>query len=408
MAQEEIRILASRASAQRLANSLSRRRFLGLGAAAGAAAVLAACGSSKKASTSTSAGGTTTAAPGGATTAVTETIVPTGKGKPFNLYTWAEYDDPDLMGAYGPIKIDIYASNEEAIQKLATAGTKSGYDMLVPTGVYIPQLVQKGLLEELDLSKVTNFKNLDPNYTNQPWDPGNKHSVCKDWGSTGWIYDKTAVKTPINSWSDFIKAAQTDASGQTSVLDAPQDLCGIYFWANGISWTTEKKADLDACEAFIVDQLAKHIKAFDSYPGINLTQGNYTLSQVWNGDARQGLVKLAQAGKDPSQYVWGLGKPDTELWMDNWTILKGAKNLDAAYAFMNFILEPANSVKDLQFHGYNTGILGVKDLVPKDLKYPEIIFFDDAQVKGMHAGAVNTAQDRLVAIYNNAKAKAGG
>ncbi len=28
-------------------------------------------------------------------------------------------------------------------------------------------------------------------YTHQPWDPGNKYSVCKDWGSTGWIYDTT-------------------------------------------------------------------------------------------------------------------------------------------------------------------------------------------------------------------------
>ena len=75
---------------------------------------------------------------------------------------------------------------------------------------------------------------------------------------------------------------------------------------------------------------------------------------------------------------------------------------------MNFILDPVNSVKDLEFHGYNTGIKGVRDLVPKDLKYPEMIFFDDAQVKTMNAGAVNSAQDRLVDIYNKAKAKAGG
>jgi spermidine/putrescine transport system substrate-binding protein len=280
--------------------------------------------------------------------------------------------------------------------------------MICPTGFYIPQMASKGLLEPLDLSLVTSFKNIDPPYTNQAWDPGNKYSVCKDWGSTGYIWDSKIVKDDIVTWADFIKAAQTTASGKTSVLDAAGDVTGIYFWANGISWITEKAEDLDACEKFMVDEFASHIKAFDSYPGINLTQGNYALSQAWNGDARQGLLKVEEAGGDPSQYKWALGAPETELWMDNWCIIKGAKNLDASYNFINFILTPENSVKDLEFHGYNTGIRGVRDIVPADLKYPEMIFFDAAQVATFKPGAVNTAQQRLVDILDKIKAKAGG
>ena len=95
--------------------------------------------------------------------------------------------------------------------------------------------------------------------------------------------------------------------------------------------------------------------------------------------------------------------------MDNWCILKGAKNLDAAYDFINFILEPENSVKDLEFHGYNTGIKGIAvDLLPKDLKYPEMIFFDDAAGDDDGCRRRELAQDRLVDIYDKAKAKAGG
>ena len=60
----------------------------------------------------------------------------------------------------------------------------------MPTGVYIPLMVENDLLEELDLSKIPNFCNIDAAYTNQPWDPNNMHSVCKDWGTTGWIVDK--------------------------------------------------------------------------------------------------------------------------------------------------------------------------------------------------------------------------
>ena len=110
----------------------------------------------------------------------------------------------------------------------------------------------------------------------------------------------------------------------------------------------------------MVNEFAKHIKAFDSYPGINLTQGNYVLSQVWNGDARQGLLPSRTPATTRPSTRGALGAPKTELWMDNWTIVKGAKNLDAAYDFINYILDPENSAKELEFHGYNTGVTGIQ------------------------------------------------
>ena len=128
---------------------------------------------------------------------------------------------------------------------------------------------------------------------------------------------------------------------------------------------------------------------------------------MWNGDARQGLLAVEDAGDDPSKYTWALGAPVTELWMDNWTIVKGAPNLDGAYDFINFILDKENSITDLEFHGYHTGLKEIEGLLPADLKYPEMIFFSPEQVATMDAGAVNSAQDRLVEIYNNVKAKAG-
>jgi len=372
------RILISKQAAQRVAATINRRRFLALGGGAAALAALAACGGSSS-----------------------------SKSKNLNMFTWAEYDDPDLLKSWGNISLTIFNSNEEAIQKLVQGGGSSGFDMVVPTGVYIPQLAKAGMLEELDKTKLPNFSNLDPNYANQAWDPDNKYSVCKNWGTTGWIYDKAVVTTEIKTWADFIKVAQTEASGKTSVLDTAPNLAGIYFWANGLSWITEKQEDLDACAKFMVDEFAQHIKAFDSYPGVNLTSGSYALSQAWNGDARQGLIGVKEAGDDIERYVWGIGSPETELWMDNWCVLKGAKNRDSAYDFINFILDPANSVTDLNFHGYNTGIKGV-DALAADIDFKDMVFFTDEQVATMKSGDVNSAQETLVKIYSDVKAKAGG
>ena len=153
---------------------------------------------------------------------------------------------------------------------------------------------------------------------------------------------------------------------------------------------------------YIVNTLASHLKAFDSYPGINLTSGNYILSNIWNGGA-PGL----QAVDDPDKYTWALGAPTTELWMDNYVIVKDAPNPDSAYAFIDFMLDPANSVIDLEFHGYNTALKDIESLLPAVLPFKDLIFFTPEQVETMDAGAINEAQDRLVDIYNKAKAKAG-
>jgi spermidine/putrescine transport system substrate-binding protein len=385
-----VKVLASRATAERI----TRRHFLAGSAVAvfSSGVLLAACGD--------------------------DTPQPGGGGSPsaggevedkLNFFHWAEYDDPEVFKDFEKefgltTKIDVYASNEEAIAKLTAASGTTGYDIVVPTGVFIPQMVQNGLLDELNLDLIPNFENIEEIYRNQPWDPGNKHSVCKDWGSTGWIYDKTKVSSTIETWNDFIAVTQGEASGQTSVLDTPGNLAGIYFWANGIDWATTDPAELDACEQFTVNELAPHIKAYDSYPGIALTEGKYALSHAWNGDARQGLLST----DDPDRYVWGLGKPVTELWMDNWCIVKGVQNPNAAHAWINYICDPEVSLKDLAYHGYNTGIVGVQEEAEAaGLEFLDMVFFSDEEVATMDPGAVNEAQQRLVDIWNKAKAASG-
>ena len=388
---EGMKILASRATAERI----TRRHFLAGSAVAmfSSSVLLAACGEDTP-----ETGGT-----GGSPSAGGEVE------DRLNFFHWAEYDDPavfkDFENEFGATtKIDIYASNEEAIAKLVAAKGTTGYDIVVPTGVFIPQMVQNDLLEELNLDLIPNFENVDEIYRDQPWDPGNKHSVCKDWGSTGWIYDTTKVSATIETWSDFIAVAQGEASGQTSVLDTPGNLAGIYFWANGIDWATTDEAHLDACEEFTVNELAPHVKAYDSYPGIALTEGKYALSHAWNGDARQGLLST----DDPDRYVWGLGAPVTELWMDNWCIVKGAEHPNAAHAWINFICDPEVSLKDLAYHGYNTGITGVQERAEEEgLEFLDMVFFSDEEVATMDPGAVNEAQQRLVDIWNKAKAASG-
>lgn len=301
--------------------------------------------------------------------------------------------------------MDTFSSNEEMIAKLIAAKGTSGFDLVVPTGTFIPQMIENGLLAKLNLDLIPNIEYMDPAFLGREWDPKNEYSICKAWGTTGFVYDKTVITRELKTWADFIDAAQNEASGKTSVLDDPAPLGGIYYWANGIDWTTTDPADLDACEKFLVEDLAPHLSAFDSYPGgAAIPQASHVLMQAWNGDARIGIIE----SPDPERWQWVLGAPDTELWMDNWALATGAPHPEAAHAFLNFILTPESQLAQVDYIGYDTGAKDIKAAAEAaELELLDMVFFDEAQVATMHEGKVTDAQTRIVEMWNKTKAAAG-
>jgi GTP:adenosylcobinamide-phosphate guanylyltransferase len=71
---------------------------------------------------------------------------------------------------------------------------------------------------------------------------------------------------------------------------------------------------------------------------------------------------------------------------------------------------PENSIKDLEYHGYNTGMKDMEQLITElapDLVKGDMIFFKPEEVKTMHTQILNSSIDRYVDILNKAKAKAG-
>lgn len=394
-----LRILAHSSAVPRIRREVSRRQLMALAALAAGSGTLAAC-----------SGGPGSGGSGGSGAKIT---APIATGAPLegslSMYSWGDYDAPEVLEAFtkklGPtLTTDSFNSNEELIAKLVAAKGTSGYDIVVPTGPFIPQMVENGLLAPINRDLVPNISGMDPKFLGQAWDPKNQYSICKAWGTTGFVYDTNVVKRELTTWKDFIDAAQHEASGKTSVLDDPAPMCGIYYWANGIDWNTTDPAQLDACEAFIVGELAPHVAAFDSYPGGQaIPQGTQALMQVWNGDCRIGI----QESDTPDRWKWVLGAPATELWMDNWAIAAGAPHPEAAHAFINFVLAPEYAVPTVDYIGYHTGAKDIEQQA-KDagLEMLDLVFFSPAQLATMHTGEVTSAQQRTVDIWNKAKAAA--
>jgi spermidine/putrescine transport system substrate-binding protein len=388
---EQVNVLAHRSALPKISRELTRRGFLVGAAAAGMAGLLAAC------------------TPGGS--GMPNPVATGGRLEgQLSMYSWGDYDSPDVLKAYQKkfaqkLTVSSFGSNEEMVAKLVAARGTSGYDIVVPTGSFIAPMAQHKLIQRLDKALIPNLVHMDPQFLGRSWDPHNNYSICKAWGTTGFIYDVTKVKRDLRTWADFVDCAQKEANGSTSLLDDPAELTGIYFWGHGIPWTTTSKHDLDAAEKYLLSELAPHVSAFDSNPGSSaVPQATQTLLQIWNGDARQGILN----SKQPERWKWVLGSPATELWMDNWALAANAPHPEAAHAFLNFCLTPENQLANVDYIGYHTGAKDIqKAAEDAQMDLLDMVFFTPEQLGTMHDGELNSAQPRLVEIYDKMKAVAG-
>ena len=77
------------------------------------------------------------------------------------------------------------------------------------------------------------------------------------------------------------------------------------------------------------------VKVYDSdSPKTALLNGDVDLGVVWSGEAAI-LIK-----EKPGKFAYMLPKEGAHMFIDNLAIPKGAKNVEAAHKFINYILRP--------------------------------------------------------------------
>ena len=141
------------------------------------------------------------------------------KEEVLNVYNWADYVDEQILRDFEKefnvkINYDTYANNEEMLAKLQAGA--SGYDLVFPTGYMIEIMIKEGMLEELDKSKLDNFKNLDEKDLKNNWDEGNIYSLPYMYGYTAIGYNSKKVTEVVDSWTIFQNPKYT---GQVVLLD---------------------------------------------------------------------------------------------------------------------------------------------------------------------------------------------
>ena len=304
--------------------------------------------------------------------------------KVVNVYNWSDYIDNSILTDFTKetgIKVvyDVFDSNDLLETKLLAGG--SGYDVVVPTAPFLARQIQAGVFQKLDKSKLPNLKNMWPDVMGRlaKYDPDNQYAVNYMWGTTGIGYNVDKVKAAlgdvkIDSWDVLFKpenAAKLQKCG-INILDASDETIAIAMNYIGKSGDSKKKEDLEA-GGQVYQNIRQYARTFNSSAYIDdLANGDICITIGWSGDVLQAKNRATEA-KNGVKIEYVIPKEGTYMWFDNLAIPADAKHVDAAHAFINYLMRPEVIAKSSNYVQYANGNLASQKFVdPAILNNPNV------------------------------------
>lgn len=273
--------------------------------------------------------------------------------KELNMFVWTEYIPQDIIECFQlvyDVKInrDEFSSAEEMFSKLSAGG--AGYDVVhVSDNVVVPS-IRLGLLAKLDHDRLPILSYFNPQYMNLPFDPGNVYTLPYEAGSDAILYNTKTVANPPKSWADLWDPAY---EGRIVSIEDSRAIIGLTLLTLGYDVNTTDPAQLEEAKAKLTE-LMPNIKVFNSdSPKSDLLAGDVDLGIIWTGEA----VLVQQENPD---FAYVYPKEGSILWQDNWAVAADAPHEDAAYAWLNYSMQPNlfwMMLRDFPYTNPNTAAL---------------------------------------------------
>ena len=237
------------------------------------------------------------------------------------------------------VKTDFFDNYDTMLAKIGQDG--GGYDITFPTSTDIPGLLERGLIQTLDKSLLTNIGNLGTEWADPGYDPANQHSIPYMWWTTGIAYDTAKVSEKLTSWNALWDEKYTK---HIAVLDDMREAFGAALFLLGKDPNTTDDAELDAALQLLQEQ--KPLVRIYTTDDIGvLSTGDAWVAHAWGSDVYQ-VVTERPTVKFYIPEEGGIRGSDAAV------LLANAQHPIAAQMFMNHLLDAKVSAKNTNYIGY--------------------------------------------------------
>lgn len=279
--------------------------------------------------------------------------------KLLTIYNWGDYIDPALIKKFErqtgyQVDYETFDSNESMLTKIRQGGTN--YDLVVPSEYTVQRMKKEHLLAPLDHRRLPNFHYIAPEFRNQSFDRGNRYSVPYFWGTLGIIYNDQKVRAQdVQHWEQLWNPRLRN---NLMLIDSARDVFALALISQGQSVNTTSYVKLKRAQSHL-KALTPNVKAIVADEmKMYMEQDEAAVGVTYSGDAREMM--------DVNHHLhYVVPSEGSNIWFDNMVIPRAAKNKAAAYAFINFMLEPANAAQNAEYVGYATPNQAARRRLPK-------------------------------------------
>lgn len=268
------------------------------------------------------------------------------KESELNILNWSSYIPDSVITDFEKetgIKVNYgtYSSNEECLAKISSA-KKGTYDLIFPSDYMVELMINRDLIQKIDINVLENYKNINKNYLGMDYDIYNEYSVPFLAASTIIAINTSNVKDNITSYNDLLDSKYKN---DIVLLDDQRIVIGMALQALGYDMNETDKSKLKEAKNWLL-KLKDNVKAFDSdSPKTFLISKEVDIAILWNAEAA-----IAMSENENIKVVYPTD--GFAISIDNFAMPKGAKNIKNAYKFIDYILRADVMKKIIEDYPY--------------------------------------------------------
>ena len=290
-----------------------------------------------------------------------------------NVYNWEDYIDEQVLEMFEQetgIKVNYinFTTNEDMMVQLRA--NPGAFDVIFPSDYCVERMIAESLIQPIDMSKIDNYKEIDPRLLNADYDPTNEYSVPYMWGTVGILYNSTMVDEPITSWASMFDQKY---AGQVFMMDSYRDTLGAALKYLGYSMNTRVPAELSAARDLLIKQKQDGIvKAYQvDETKDKMVLGEAALALMWSGDAQYAI------DRNPD-LKFAVPSEGSNIWVDPMVISSTAQNVENAHILINFLTRPEIAQMNCDYIRYSSPNLGAIALMGEEYTQNPVLNPDES------------------------------